>query len=319
MIEPGGPPRHRSFVGPLLLISIGVFILLWNLYPDFDPWPWLRYWPVILIVIGLGKIWDSYYARQHPDRPRSPWIAGTEVAWIILVVLLVLAFWHGRHWHNREWRDSWGERWGEMHDTQSIDLQGAKSVDVDLQFPAGRLDLRGGASQLLDADFRYDRSDEKPTVDYSVSGGHGQLKVAEPGDNIRFGPGNDGWQLRMGGDAAMDFNINIGAGESVLRLGGLNVEHLKVNMGAGRLDLDLTGPRKTNLDADVEGGVGSAMIRLPKDVGVRVNASGGIGSVSSDGLRKQGDFYENDVYGKTPASIDLTVHGGIGEIVLVEQ
>ena len=81
----------------------------------------------------------------------------------------------------------------------------------------------------------------------------------------------------------------------------------------------MTGPRKANLDATIEGGVGSAMIHLPKDVGVRVEASGGIGSINADGLRREGHSYENDAYGRTSTKIDMTVHGGIGEINLVEQ
>jgi hypothetical protein len=303
-----------------LLISLGVFFLLLNLYPEFDPWPWVfRYWPVILIVIGLGKIWDSYYSHQHPDRPSAPWITGTGVAWIVLVLFFMLAFWHGRHWHRWGWREPWVEPWGDMHDTQAVELQGAKSVAVDLRFPAGRLDVKGGSSRLLDADFRYDRHEGRPSVDYSVSGGHGQLTVTGRDDHVHFGPANNDWHLRLGGDAAMDLNVNIGAGESYLRFDGLDVEHLKVNMGAGKLDLDLTGTRKTNLDADIEGGVGSATIRLPKDVGVHVNASGGIGSVNADGLRREGDTYENDAYGKTPTTIDMTIHGGVGEINLLEQ
>ncbi|HEV3483246.1 MAG TPA: DUF5668 domain-containing protein, partial [Candidatus Acidoferrales bacterium] len=69
---PTGPPirRHHSFVGPILLIVLGVLFLLLNLYPGFDPWPVIwRYWPLILIFIGLGKIWDSYYAREHSTAP----------------------------------------------------------------------------------------------------------------------------------------------------------------------------------------------------------------------------------------------------------
>jgi hypothetical protein len=54
-------------------------------------------------------------------------------------------------------------------------------------------------------------------------------------------------------------------------------------------------------------------------VGVRAHASGGIGSVSTDGLTRDGDDYVNAVYGKTPASIELTVQGGIGEIDLSED
>jgi len=318
--QPVSPPRRpRSFVGPVILICLGVFFLLINLYPEFNPWPWLfRYWPLILIAIGVGKIWDSYYAHQHPERATAPWVTGTGLAWIILLLFFVLLFWHGRRWHR--W-DDWGprDRWGEMRETQSVDLQGAKSVTFDLEFPAGRLDVSGGSSKLLDADFRYDHSSERPSVDYSVSGESGHLSVSSRHQHVHWGPDDNDWSLKLGEEAALDMNVNVGAGESYMRLGGLDVKHLKINMGAGRLDLDLTGPRKANLDATIEGGVGSAMIHLPKDVGVRVEASGGIGSINADGLRREGDSYENGAYGKTSTKIDMTVHGGIGEIDLVEQ
>ena len=91
---------------------------------------------------------------------------------------------------------------------------------------------------------------------------------------------------------------------------------LDVNIGAGHLTLDLTGPRKTNLNVVIHGGVGAASIRLPKDVGVRVHASGGIGAVDSHGLTRDGDDYVNAVVGKTPATIDVSIEGGVGAINL---
>ena len=48
-------------------------------------------------------------------------------------------------------------------------------------------------------------------------------------------------------------------------------------------------------------------------------ATGGIGSVDAQGLHKDGGAWVNDQYGKTPTSIDLTVHGGIGEIRLIQD
>ena len=80
--------------------------------------------------------------------------------------------------------------------------------------------------------------------------------------------------------------------------------------------LDLTGPRTANLDVDIEGGVGSGTIRLPKDVGVRAHASGGIGSIFTDGLTRDGDAYVNDAYGKSAITVNVEVHGGIGQINL---
>jgi hypothetical protein len=111
----------------------------------------------------------------------------------------------------------------------------------------------------------------------------------------------------------------MGAGQNRVGLAGLNVNHLQIHMGVGELHLDLTRMGKNSMQGDIEGGVGSAWVRLPKDEGVRVIASGGIGSVRADGLKNSGDSYVNDAYGKTPQAIELTVHGGVGEIDLVEE
>lgn len=315
-------PRHRSFVGPILLIVLGVLFLLLNLYPGFDPWPVIgRYWPLILIFVGLGKIWDSYYAREHSTAPP---VSGTGIAWIILIAFFFLAFWHGgRRWHDRTWDDGpfWHERHtrGGQHDTQTIELGAAKSVTADLQMPAGNLNLSGGSSHLLDADFRYDSFGGKPQVNYEVSGTHGQLNVTQGGDHVHFGSGPNDWDVHLGGDAPIDLQLNMGAGQNRVSLKGLSVSHLQIHMGVGELHLDLTGMGKNGLRGDVEGGVGSAWIRLPKDQGVRVIASGGIGSIRADGLKNSGDSYVNDAYGKTAQAIELNVHGGVGEIDLVEE
>jgi len=47
-----------------------------------------------------------------------------------------------------------------------------------------------------------------------------------------------------------------------------------------------------------------------------VHASGGIGSIDTHGLKREGDEYVNDAYGKSPVSIKMNVEGGVGEITL---
>ena len=42
--------------GPLILIVLGILLLLNNLYPAV--YPFSRVWPVILIVIGLTKVFE---------------------------------------------------------------------------------------------------------------------------------------------------------------------------------------------------------------------------------------------------------------------
>ena len=58
-------PKTRSLAGPLILIAIGVLFLIQNLTPIniFKViWP---YWPVILIFIGAGKLFE-YFRNRTP-------------------------------------------------------------------------------------------------------------------------------------------------------------------------------------------------------------------------------------------------------------
>jgi N-terminal domain of toast_rack, DUF2154/Domain of unknown function (DUF5668) len=327
-------PRERSVVGPIILIGLGLLFLLGTLRPDFDPW-WMfwRYWPLLLIFIGLGQIWD-HYVNRNPDGTPSHAVSGTGLALVVLLIVLMVVGWHGRgrswggglgHVHDWDLGHSWSDNhnWGgghNLHETQSIDLQGARRVSADIDIPAGDVTVNGGSGKLLDASFDYDDTEGKPTIDYSVSGDHGDLSITQDDDShTLWGGRQDNWDLRLGSGVPIDLKLNMGAGQSNLQMNDIDLSRLEVHMGVGDLHLDLTGPRTSDLDATIQGGVGSATIRLPKDVGVRVNASGGIGSISAHGLQRDGDAYINAAYGKTPATINLTVEGGVGQINLFEE
>jgi len=313
-------PRRGSVIGPIILIIIGLLFLAGRAFPNFDPW-WIfvHFWPLILIFIGVAKIWDSYWLRDHPGQTSSG-ITGTLIGLTALIVVCSLLIWHGRNWGHDDWRDGWYDGpIGPMHETQSIDLQDAKSVSASLEMPAGRLTMHGGSAHLLEADFHYDASDGKPEVSYTVSGNHGELTLNQEPNRPHFGTSHNDWDLRFGNSVPLDMNLQMGAGQSNLRLGDVPLNHLRIEMGAGELNLDLTGDRKTNLDADIQGGAGKAMVHLPRNVGVRVHASGGIGSIRAPGLHRDGDEYTNDAYGKTPASIEMNIEGGVGEIDLYSE
>lgn len=305
------PRRAGSITGALILIAIGVAFLISNMRPDIDAWGIIfRWWPLILIFIGVGKIFDSLIFRDSssPYTAHVSGASGASVAVLALIIIFGIAVWRG---HKRN--DS-------VHDTHSVELLGAKTVSADVQMPAGQLRLTGGDAHLLDADFDYREAEGKPSVEYNVSGDHGQLDISQERHHLHWvGTTHNDWTLRFGGAEPLDLTLSMGAGQSDINLRELNVNRLEVHIGAGQMTLDLGGPRKSNLTVDIQGGVGSAIIRLPKEVGVRVHASGGIGSVSTDGLTRNGDDYVNAAYGKTPSSIDVTVQGGVGDIVLSEQ
>jgi hypothetical protein len=308
--------ERPRLVVPILLIVVGALFLYSNYRPSFAPWPIIRtYWPLILVFIGLGKMWDSTRRQQgsDPNAPRSSSV-GSTIAILAFVLVLVVLFWRGRAFS----RD--GHFASSLHhEVRTVERQNAKSVNASVQAGAGEVNVSGGSSHLLDADFTFGDSYSNPQVDYKVDSGVGQLTVSQDGENTHFISSHNEWNLHFSNDVPLELKIEMGAGEGHFRLRDVPVTNFNLEMGAGRVDVDLTGDRKKDLDADIEGGVGQVTIRLPKSIGVIVHASGGIGAVSARGLKHDGDEYTNDAYGKTPATIRLKVEGGVGQISLIQE
>ena len=314
----GRSPRGTSLVLPIVLITVGALFLYANWRPAFDPWPILRtYWPLILVFVGVGKMWDATRARRNPDGTvRSGGVSlGATFGALAAVLVLVILFWHGRAFsRDRRFADD-----AQQHNSRIVERQNAKSVNMTLEAGAGELNVSGGSSHLLDAEFRYSDSYGTPRVEYNVNDGVGQLNISQDSTSVHFGRSHNEWNLRLGNEVPLELKIEMGAGRGRLKLRDLPVTRLEMSMGAGQADLDLTGDRKSDLVANLEGGVGQVTIHLPRNVGVVAHASGGIGSISARGFRHDDDEYTNEAYGKTPATIHLKVEGGVGQISLIEE
>ncbi|HKD49439.1 MAG TPA: toast rack family protein [Candidatus Acidoferrum sp.] len=307
--------RRVSVVLPVILITVGVLFLVHNWRPTFEPWEiLLDYWPLILIFVGLGKIYDNYQRTRNPNA--APGISvGTTVGILAFVAVLALLLWHGRgaaRSHGLYSSDF-------NHTSQTVDLQGAKSARAHLEMSAGELTIGGDSQHALDADFRFTRAYDEPRVDYHVTDSVGEIRISQDSHPVRFGNTRNEWNLRFNKDLPLELRVEMGAGQGNLDFRDIPLTRLDLHLGAGQVDVDLTGERKTDLTADIEGGVGQANIRLPKKIGVIAEASGGIGSISTHGLKQDGGSYTNEAYGKSPVTIHLKVSGGIGEIVLTEE
>jgi hypothetical protein len=306
MADASRSKRRGSPAGAIVLIVIGVAFLLAHFVPNMDPWPlFARYWPLILVFVGVGMLIDYLWAQSHPDAPRRS--LGITWALMVLALLFLVALW--RHPAEREAK----------HMSREVDAQGAQSVRAHIEMPAGTLRLSSGATGIFDGDFNYTSASAVPRVDYNVANLHGDLDVTAGQSNVHFaGPTDDIWDLRLNGTVPTELSVEMGAGTGNLRLSDLDLTALTVNMGAGRINLDLNGNWKQSFHGDIEGGVGTATVKLPKDVGVRVHAEGGIGTVNAHGLKRDGDDYVNDALGKSPVTLDLNVQGGVGTINLEE-
>jgi hypothetical protein len=298
------PVRSRSLVVPILMICIGALFLYRTWQPAFEPWPIIKtYWPLGLVFVGLGKMWDSF---QGAKQSRSNFSAGATIGILLFVLVIMGLLWRGNAFANRPLD----------HATEVRDLQGATSLSAVLTIPAGELNLSGGTTHALESDFDYSAAWDRPKVDYHVSGTSADLDISQDNHGPTFGPDNNTWHLHLNKTAPVTLEVKMGAGQGNLRFRDVNLKQLTVNIGAGQMNVDLTGDHQADANVEIHGGVGQAVIRLPKNVGVVVEAKGGLGAVTTHGLRKDDGNYVNDAYGKSPHTLHVDVAGGIGNIDL---
>jgi hypothetical protein len=59
--------RSGALTAGLILICIGLIFFLKNMYEHFSAWRLIaRYWPAILIIIGLRKLYDYFTWQEIP-------------------------------------------------------------------------------------------------------------------------------------------------------------------------------------------------------------------------------------------------------------
>jgi hypothetical protein len=313
-----GRVRSTSVVFPLLLIGIGLLFLLWRWLPYFDPWPVLwKYWPLLLILVGAGMFWDRAQRRNDPQgAPVIP--VGSTIGTLLFLVIMAYLLWHGRAFYRHDWMNvSAGP--AREHESQIVDLKGAKAARVVVHMPSGLLSIQGGADELMQADFSQGAAWSAPSIDYHVDNGFGTLTIDQQSGSQFVGHSDNTWKLKLSESVPVELEIDVGAGRSDLDLAKLDLTRLQLNIGAGQANVDLTGERSKDLQAQIHGGVGEAVVRLPKSIGVVATVHGGLGSVEVHGLKEEDGEYVNAAYGKSPNTLRLTVEGGIGHIRLEQD
>ncbi len=207
---------------------------------------------------------------------------------------------------------------GELQeDSRKVDLEGAQSVEVKIEFGAGEIEVSGGAEGLMAGVFQYNVEQWRPEVDYRVRDNRGFLSVRQGNSSgIPAGNGKNLWDIYLNEQIPVDLIIDMGAGEGDLNLQHINLISLDLDMGVGELNVDLSGKYLHDVNVSIDGGVGSTTLFLPRDIGVMVKASKGLGSMSSKGFIKKGDTLVNEAYGKTDVEINVKIDTGIGSITL---
>jgi len=266
---------------------------------------------------------------------------------IFLVILLLIVgglYATGALTGNAWWKPNSGDQPAPgdvLTEDKSVETRGAHSARVELRMGAGKVNVQGGASDLMNATFSYNVSAWKPIVDYVVTNDQGRLLVREPNGTYSFSTKyRYDWDIRLNSSTPIDMEVKTGAGNVSLDLSDMMVRTLTVDAGAsstsiiasakvmtsmdvktgvGSVNIDLTGDWKNSADVHVDGGVGSIKLVVPENVGVTINVQRGLGSIDARGFTRNGSTYRNAAWGTTAVTLNLDLNVGVGSVTITQK
>lgn len=198
---------------------------------------------------------------------------------------------------------------------------GAEAAAVQIEMPAGMLELTGGNDALLDADFRYSDSQTKPLVHYGLHDKQGTLHVqqsAQKQAGLRRAVNR--WQLQLNRHIPLALVVNAGEGAHSLDLHDLALQHARITFPESSImTVNLGGYWQEDVDVTLEGGPGLLVVTLPQGMPARVQLEDGTGPITADGLTPLDDtrdVYVNKRFGNPAPTLRLRIVDHSGEITL---
>jgi hypothetical protein len=338
--KPARERSSRSVMGPVLLIAVGVLFLLDNLNV-LPPPNWLaalRFWPLLLIFIGLNVL--AVQARPPLGTTLSLLLT---LAALAVFGYLLLAGAPGAVLSRLGVETAAPEL---REQTFEVGLDGATSADVTLnlsRFPTTVAVLEDGDQLIAGRIATYGAVDVQPSSDAS---GRVEVEVGEEGGGTWFldprtwvSAGGE-WDIRLNPDTPTDLHIDAGNASATAQLEELTLTSLTLDAGNGgvtaalppgeydiRADggngsLRVTLPDGGGQELRLDGGNGGVTILLPENVAARVEYNEGNGDVAVDDRfeRVSGDndegVYETTGYEDATGHVLMYIDSGNGSVTI---
>src|SRR5688572_21288614 len=87
-----------------------------------------------------------------------------------------------------------------------VERGGATRARIEIDMSAGELEVKSGATTLLEGDFDFNVPALKPAIAYAVSGGTGSLKVSQGSANGNY---ENTWRLNLDETTPVDLEVTL--------------------------------------------------------------------------------------------------------------
>jgi hypothetical protein len=295
--------RGDGYVGAVIWGGIGLFLLLSNLgMLPYASWTvLLRWWPVLLIAVGLDLI-----IGRH-----SIWSAVIGI--VLGVVILGGVVWLSVgmtptapvETRNLEW-----------------DLQSAETINASLNATAGDLNIGGGAQKGNAVQAVISLSGNEEIEDsYTVKAGEGYFDLENKGLLVLYPAfqsptAKTSWEIQFNEDTPLELNSELIAGEQELDLNGLKVEYFNTKTIFGKTTIRL--PEEGSFNGDAEVIFGELVVYVPEDAAVRIYADTGLTGVDlPDDYTREDDLILSPSAKGSDAVMELDLNQPIGSLRVI--
>jgi len=282
----------------IFLLFLGVVFLLQTL--NILPWGlweilW-RFWPVLIIIIGLGILLRRY----------NVWLVSLLVLAIIGACLGIAIWQYGLS--PALGMVSYSEPLGNMERAQ-----------IEVDFTAGDIhigSLPPGSPNFVEAASEARSSDGSMNVDFHQQDGVGTLRLSIGRVNRPFW-GGDGirWEVNFTRNIPLTLNIKSAASNTELYLSELKVTELRLDVDAGNCKVTVPSSAGTTY-AYIKSDVANLEVNVPDGVAAKIRLDTDLSASDVDENRfpKQGDYYISDNFDTAQNRIYLEIESDVGRV-----
>ncbi|EOR95694.1 hypothetical protein ADIARSV_1007 [Arcticibacter svalbardensis MN12-7] len=303
--------KTERIIWGIVLLFIGGILLLQNFDQISFDWATIwRFWPVILILIGVNMLF-SYSTNK----------AGSLVSILITIIVLSFIAYKGINTSGRE-----GIPFFDEGDLFNKDTDKLKSTVFSEPFVKGTrlatLNIKGGATMFI----LKDSSSTLVTAQVKKTYGNYSLfkTSGDSTETVDFKmTGKSNWDmnkskanqvvLALNTQPLWAINLETGAGKTEFDLTRFKISTLKLQGGVASFDIKMGDLNKYTV-VTIESGISEINISVPESSGCTIKTDSGLSSSDFEGFNSTGkDSYQTSNFNTASSKIIINMKGGFSK------
>jgi len=293
---------HRIISAPiwgvfLLFVGIVLFLQTLNILP-WDLWRTLwRFWPALIIAIGLGILLRRY----------NIWLVSLLILAIFGACLGIAIWQHGLTLPS-------GTVTGNYY---SEPLGAIERAQIEVNFTAGIItigSLPSTSPNLVEIDSEMQNGRKTMKASFQQQNGEGELQFSSANQQF-WGEGGIKWEASFTRKIPLAINIKSAASNTSLDLSKLKVTEVQLEMDAGNCEVIMPSSAGTT-HAYIKTDVANLEITIPDEVAAKIRVDTDLSASDIDESRfpQQGDYYVSQNFDSAENRVELEIDSDVGRV-----